>query len=113
MRSRSRSSVLEEISGYNELLNFAGSVENSKCPRVPKQTFHRRTSNDAKAAKNLHCLVNDVESSLGRVKFGYCRFARNASLGGIVLPSGTIDEECSSICANRHIGKFSLDQLVF
>jgi hypothetical protein len=61
----SRSSVLEEITGYDELLNFAGSVENSKCPGMPKQTFHRRTSNEAKAAKNLHCLINDIEGSLG------------------------------------------------
>jgi hypothetical protein len=61
---RSRSSVLEEITGYDELLNFAGSVKNSKCPGMPKQTFHRRTSNEAKAAENLHCLINDIEGSL-------------------------------------------------
>jgi hypothetical protein len=105
--------VLEEISGYDEPLNFARPIENSKRPGVPKQTFHRRTSNGAKATKNLYCLIDDVESSLGRVKFGYRRFARNASLGGIVLPSGTIHEECGSIYAYRHIGKFSLGQLVF
>jgi hypothetical protein len=30
------SSVPEEISGYDELLNSAGSVENSECAGVPK-----------------------------------------------------------------------------
>jgi hypothetical protein len=29
------------------LPNFASSIENSKCPTVPKQTFHCRISNDA------------------------------------------------------------------
>ena len=53
-----------------------------------------------------------MSKAVSRVKFGYRRFARNASLGGIVLPSGTIHEECGSIYAYRHIGKFSLGQLV-
>jgi hypothetical protein len=104
--------VLQEISGYDELLNFAGSIENSKCPGVPKQTFYCCTANDAKAAKNLYCLINDVEGSLGRVKFGNCSFARNASLGGIVLPSGTMHEKCSGIYADRHVRKLGLDKLV-
>jgi hypothetical protein len=55
---------------------------------VPKQTFHRRTSNDAKAAKNLHCLINDVEGGFGRVKFGNCSFARNASIAPIIFKAG-------------------------
>ena len=80
---------------------------------MPKQTFHCRTANDAETAKNLHCLINDVECSLGRVKFGNCSFAQNASLGGIVLPSGTIHEKCSGIYADRHVGKLGLDKLVF
>ena len=110
---RSSSSVLEQISSYDEPLNFASSVENSECPGVPKQTFYRRTSNDANAAKNLHCLIDHVEGGLGRVKFGNCGLARNASLGGVVLPSSTVHQECRGIYADRHVGKLSLDKLVF
>jgi hypothetical protein len=103
----------EKASGYDELLNFAGSVENPKCPGVPKQTFHRCAANDAKAAENLHCLINDVEGSLGRVKFGNGSFARNASLSCVVLPSRTIHEERGGIYADRHVSKLGLDKLVF
>ena len=81
--------------------------------RVPKQAFYRRTPNDAEAAKNLHCLINDFEGRLGRVEFGNCSFTRNALLGDIVLPSGTIHQEGSGIYADRHVSKFGLDKLVF
>jgi len=105
--------MLEEVSGNDELLNFAGSIENPKRSGVPKQTFHRRPSNEAKPAKNLHSLIDDLKGSLCRVKLGNCGFARDASLGRIVLPSGTIHQECSCIYADRHLGKLGLDKLVF
>jgi hypothetical protein len=93
-KQKVRSSVLEQISRYNELLNFAGSVENSKCPGVPKEALYRRAPNNAKAAKNLHCLINDVEGGFGRIKFRNCRFAGNAPLGDIMLPSRAIHQKC-------------------
>jgi hypothetical protein len=60
---RPDSSMPEKASGNDELLNFAGSVENPKSPGMPKQTFDCRTANDAKATKNLYSLINDVEGS--------------------------------------------------
>ena len=112
-KQKVHSSVLEQTSRYNELLNFAGSVENSKCPGVPKQALHRRTPSDAKAPKNLHCLINDVEGGLARIKFRNCGFTGNALLGGIMLPSGAIHQKCSRIYADRHVSQLSLDKLMF
>ena len=112
-KQKVHSSVLEQTSRYNELLNFAGSVENSKCPGVPKEALYRRTPSDAKAAKNLHCLINDVEGGFCRIKFRNCGFTGNALLGGIMLPSGAIHQKCSRIYAHRHVSQLSLDKLMF
>jgi hypothetical protein len=44
---RSTSSLLEKIAGYNKLLNFTGTIEDSKCPGMSKQPLHRGASSDA------------------------------------------------------------------
>jgi hypothetical protein len=104
--------VLEQISRNYEPLNFAGAIKNPKSARVPEETFHCRPPDDAKSAKDLDCLIDNLEGGFGRIQLGNRSFTRDALLGCVVLPSGSIDQERSSIHSDRHVGKLALDQLV-
>jgi hypothetical protein len=97
--------VLQQIARDDQLLNLARPIEDAKCPRMPEQALDGGAADDAKSAENLHRLIDDFESGLGREQFGDGRFTRDALPGDVMLPGGEIDQERGGVDAYRHGGK--------
>ena len=67
---RAAATSLEQMPGYDELLNLAGSVKDAKSPDVSIQTFHGGAFDDTHATKDLQRLIHDFLRDLRGIELG-------------------------------------------
>src|SRR5829696_7797120 len=105
--------LLQQLAGNDELLDFGGALVDAQRAHVAIEAFDDCSTHQAGAAVNLNCAVDDSASSFGGKQLGFARFASKSAAPGISRVGGTIDKESSSVELGDHVSQFGLDQLMF
>ena len=99
---------VEHLTRDDDLLDFRCAFINAQRPDFAIEFFDLHALGDAKAAGELHRLVDDKLRLIGRKEFRHRRLTRDALLLNVFRPGGTVDEESGRIDVERHFCKLLL-----
>src|SRR6266567_2557197 len=104
---------LQKLARNHQFLNLRRAFINSQRADVAIEAFDDAATNQARAAVNLHRVVDYSASRFGREKFCFARFARDAISPRIFQICSPIDEQPRGVKLSCHVSQLLLDQLMF